>query len=153
MDRLNFLIVVGISNIQGGSTGSRVSCDAAGVDGNTNFTQLGSYLEPGKEFVGTGIHHVNGDPVGLEEVKNSILEINQNGIQVISRVDLVGDLLKGLAIGELRLQFLDVGGAFFGDFYSHGSNAEKAGRLVTWPNQRSSAIMQGNVFCPAGSNK
>lgn len=125
VDRLNFLIVVDVSNIQGSSAGSGVSGDTIGADGNTNLTQLGSYLEPRKEFVGVGIDHVNRDPVGFEEVKNSILEINQNGVQIFSCVDFVGDFLKGLTISELRLQFLDVCGAFFSDFYSHGSIRER----------------------------
>ena len=50
-----------------------------------------------------GIDDVDGDSVSPEEEENAILEVNENRIQVIGRVDLIGDLLKGLPIDQLGL--------------------------------------------------
>ena len=100
MNALDFLLIVGIVNIGQGATDCRVAGQTLTGNGNANLAEFVANLEARENLIVGFIGDVDGDAICFEEGKNAIPKIDQDGVNLISRIDLIGDFLQSLTISQ-----------------------------------------------------
>ena len=96
--------VVGILDVDRLPRQRRESCDGGEGLGNADLFRHVTDLGQRVELLVLGVHGVDGQPLGIEELEDLVLERHQDVRDRLRRVDLIGDPGQLLAILELPLE-------------------------------------------------
>jgi len=106
VDGFQFEGVVGVGDVDNLAVVGAVAGDAFVADRHPDLFELGPGQDLGVDFVLHTIDDVNRQGVGVEELEDSVLEINEDLLDVLRGMNTVGDVLKLLAQEELFLVFV-----------------------------------------------
>lgn len=116
VDQGQFCLVVGVRDVRDLGRQGRVARDAARVDGKADLLGHVPGLEAGINLLFLGIHHIDGDTVRVKEREDIVPLADEDFIEVLGRMDLVRNVVKGLVIEEFLRCFTGVsrdGGRLF----------------------------------------
>jgi len=101
VDLLELLLVVDIRDADAPARVGHESGDAAVVDGQADLLELGACQVEGVELAPRLVRHVDRDQQGIEEREDPFLVLDEDVLDVLRGVDLVGDVEQFLALVEL----------------------------------------------------
>ena len=101
VDLFELLLVVGIGDVDAAARVGHEARDAAVRDGQPDLLELGAREVERVELVAGLVGHVDRDQQGVEERKDAFLVLDEDVLDVLGGVDLVGDVEQFLALVEL----------------------------------------------------
>ncbi len=101
VDLFELLLVVGIGDVDAAARVGHEARDAAVRDGQPDLLELGAREVERVELVAGLVGHVDRDQQGVEERKDAFLVLDEDVLDVLGGMDLVGDVEQFLALVEL----------------------------------------------------
>ena len=94
-------LVVGVCDVHPLAGLRDVPGHAGGVDRNPDFLHRVDVDEPRVDLASLTVHRVEGHPLRVEEIEHVLLEFDEEGVQVLRRVDAADELGELVAVGKL----------------------------------------------------
>jgi len=106
-DGLEFIGVIGIFYMQDVARCGAETGQAGVADRHDNLLQFRTGFDLRDEQIAFVVGHINGQALGAEERGNAVLDVNQDGVKIVGRMQLVNLVHQLLAIFELLVD--DIG--------------------------------------------
>ena len=78
-------------------------------DGNPNFAHLVAGLKPRDDLFPNSVNGIDRDAVGVEKTQDVLLQVQEDLIRILGRIDLVGDEVELFLKSELKLELVFAG--------------------------------------------